>query len=114
MSQENGNKIWVHEKEAALMKEMNDRLPKISFDEALERLGIERYRSRIINSNSHGELFHCHDYIILAAAGLNKERFSEWFDKVVEFAEENWKSPEHVFQHIGRIFMENISPKTKE
>lgn len=105
------NNIWISAKEAELQKEWYDTLPKISFDEALEKLGISDFRERIINSNSHGELFHIQDYIVLAAADLSKEKFSEWFRKVVKFAEDNWTRPESIFQHIFNIFMTNVTVK---
>ena len=33
----------------------------MNFEEALKKLDIEEYEERIINSNSHGELFHLQD-----------------------------------------------------
>jgi len=35
----------------------------VNFQEALKILNIEEYGERIFRSNSHGELFHCIDYI---------------------------------------------------
>ena len=75
----------------------------MSFTEATEILGIEKYAERIFNSNSHGELFHLQIYIVLAENLGNSEGFSEWFDSVVKFAEENWERPESIFQHIDKI-----------
>ena len=45
----------------------------MTFDEALKILDIEIYKNRIIHSNSHGELFHLADYILLAKY-WNKKR----------------------------------------
>ena len=75
----------------------------MNFKESLQILGIEKYSERIFNSNSHGELFHLQTYFILAE-GLGKtDWFADWFDSVVEFAEENWERPESIFQHIDKI-----------
>ena len=76
---------------------------KITFAEALKILNIEDYEQRIFNSNSHGELFHLQDYIIVAQLVQEKGRINEfrkWFIGLVEWTEENWKRPESVFQHI--------------
>jgi len=81
----------------------------ITLEEVLELLGIEEYKERILNSNSHGELFHINDYFVLSQIGLPKEKFSKWFKEVVQFAEKNWKRPESVFQHILTIFKENLT-----
>jgi len=76
---------------------------KMSFTEALKILNIEDYRDRIFNSNSHGELFHLQDYITVAQL-VQKEgdinKFREWFVELIKWAEDNWKRPESVFQHI--------------
>ena len=72
----------------------------MEFKEALQKLGIERYSYRIFNSNSHGELFHLQDYIYLAEELKDTLWFSDWFDFLVGYAEENWERPESVFQHV--------------
>lgn len=83
----------------------------MTFNEALKILGIEDYAERIYKSNSHGELFHLEQYIELANIlkdGLIKEgkgAFRLWFEEVIKYAEEDWKRPESVFQHIGTIFL---------
>ena len=85
----------------------------MTLQDALKILHIEKYENRIMNSNSHGELFHLMDYVVLAETYENeseeaRNKFSEWFDKVVEFAEKNWKRPESVFQHISKIYLDNL------
>lgn len=84
----------------------------MNFKEALQELGIEEYAERIWKSNSHGELFHLEQYLNLAEVFKNsndKEWFSNWFKEVVKYAEENWERPESVFQHIGKILVEQLS-----
>ena len=73
---------------------------KINLKEALKTLGIEKYHDDIIKSNSHGELFHCIDYIILAQSAIAnnltkniKDWFPKWFEHVVNYAKENWERP---------------------
>ena len=78
----------------------------MNFDEALKKLGIEDYSDRIFNSNSHGELFHLSDYILLAEHFTDKELFKVMFDEIVKLAEQQWKRPESVFQHIPRLLEE--------
>ena len=74
----------------------------MNFNEALKVLGIEDYAERIINSNSHGELFHLRQYFILAEMLKDDATgFREWFEKTVKWAEENWERPESIFQHIA-------------
>ena len=76
---------------------------EMTFAEALKILNIEDYENRIFNSNSHGELFHLPDYIIVAQLVQKKgeiSRFREWFEGLVKWAEDNWERPESVFQHI--------------
>ena len=81
----------------------------MNFKEALKILNIEDYGERIFNSNSHGELFHMYDYIILAETLKdNPTWFREWFENVVKLAEEHWDRPESVFQHMFTIFNERI------
>ena len=92
----------------------------MNFEQSLQILGIEKYSERIFHSNSHGELFHLLDYINMAN-NLKKYKkkygntgwFAEWFDSVVEVAEEKWERPESVFQHIEKILSTcNDKPKT--
>jgi len=85
----------------------------MTFKEALDYLGIEDYSDRIFNSNSHGELFHLHDYILIAQMQGNMSWFRSWFEDTVKWAEENWSRPASIFQHIPRcldatIKMDNI------
>jgi hypothetical protein len=89
----------------------------MTLQDALKILHIEKYHDRIINSNSHGELFHIMDYAMLAEGYKNEseeacKKFSEWFDRVVEFAEKNWNRPESVFQHISKIYLDNLQGVT--
>ncbi len=80
----------------------------MNFNEALKKLGIEKYSERILNSNSHGELFHIYSYIEIAESIKDTSWFAEWFDYVVDYAEKNWKRPESVFQHIGKILLNHL------
>lgn len=82
----------------------------MEFIKVLEKLGIEKYEQRILDSNSHGELFHIQQYYVLADALSHEysEWFAEWFDDIVKQAEENWKRPESVFQHIDKILLKHI------
>ncbi len=75
----------------------------MNFKEATEILGIERYAERIFKSNSHGELFHLQTYFVLAKHLGKTDWFSDWFDEVVKYAEENWERPESIFQHIDKV-----------
>lgn len=75
----------------------------MTFKDALKTLNIEDYGERIFNSNSHGELMHLSDYILIAEQLKNPEVFRSWFVEVVAFAEKSWKRPESVFQHIPRL-----------
>lgn len=79
----------------------------MTFNEALKKLNIEDYSERIINSNSHGELFHLRDYFFLAEKLENPEWFREWFIQIIKLAEEKWERPESVFQHIVKILTES-------
>ena len=75
----------------------------MTFDEALEKLQITEYRERILNSNSHGELSHLSDYVEIAEAitlDEDIEWFKNWFTALVKWAEETWKRPESIFQHV--------------
>lgn len=75
---------------------------------ALETLDIADYGDRIFHSNSHGELFHLMDYVMLAEAfsptGEKVSNFRPWFEAVVQFAQKHWDCPESIFQHIPKMF----------
>ena len=88
----------------------------MNFKESLQKLGIEKYADRIYNSNSRGELFHLQDYFILADTLKDEDKtwFSEWFEAVVKKAEEKWKRPESIFQHIYTILTEQLEEKNHE
>jgi len=77
----------------------------MSFKDALKRLGLSKYGDRIFKSNSHGELFHIMDYILLAKHLKDNEipEFTKWFDDLISHAEKTWNRPESVFQHIPRL-----------
>lgn len=79
------------------------------FDAALERLGITEYKQRIFNSNSHGELFHLHDYITIANVAEDLSWFKGWFEAVVQWAEENWDRPESIFQHVLKVLNDHAN-----
>lgn len=81
----------------------------MEFKEALKKLGIEKYGERIFNGNSHGELFHLYDYISLAENIEDTEWFPEWFDTIIKHAEDNWKRPESVFQHVTTFLKESLN-----
>jgi hypothetical protein len=82
--------------------EPSDTIPDPSSKDALKRLGINDFRERVYNSNSHGELFHLMDYAIMSDMFKDEELplFRPWFLSVVEWAEKTWSRPESVFQHI--------------
>jgi hypothetical protein len=90
------------------MEPMKININKMTFEEALKKLGIEEYAERIFNSNSRGEIFHLEEYINMAELLPDHviEKFPAWFRDVVKFAEENWERPESVFQHIQRIMLQ--------
>ncbi|MCP4984881.1 MAG: hypothetical protein GY928_02090 [Colwellia sp.] len=77
----------------------------MNFKESLAILGIEKYESRIFNSNSHGELFHLYQYGELAEKLGETNWFKTWFEKTVYEAEQKWNRPESVFQHILSILV---------
>lgn len=82
------------------------------FNEALKKLGIEEYAERIFNSNSHGELLHLADYVLIAGTFGDDEDlswFPGWFAKVVKAAEDNWARPESIFQHIPRVLDQSLN-----
>lgn len=85
----------------------------MNFNKALETLGIEEYRNRILHSNSHGELFYLEQYSTIAEILGKTEWFKEWFESIVEQAEEYWDRPESVFQHIHKILVEQITKHIK-
>ena len=83
---------------------------KMSFEEALKILNIEDYADRIFNSNSHGELFHLYDYIVIAQLAQKKDMtkdFRKWFVGLVEWAEKNWTRPDSIFQHIIKCMIDS-------
>ena len=86
---------------------MADNEAKFTFEESLEILGILEYQDRIMQSNSHGELFHILDYMHLANVVTEKPEIKEKVTKAihgaVKHAEENWDRPESVFQHMVKI-----------
>lgn len=77
----------------------------MTFQEALKKLNIEDYAERIFNSNSHGELFHLYDYIVIAESLSDDgaQRFRPLFLEVVAYAEKNWQRPESIFQHMVKL-----------
>jgi hypothetical protein len=83
-------------------------LGRMSFKDALKKLGIEDYGERIFNSNSHGELMHLMDYIWMAqnADAEAVKWFRPMFVVCVKWAEENWQRPESCFQHMPRLMNE--------
>jgi hypothetical protein len=78
----------------------------MTFNEALKELNIEDYAERIFHSNSHGELIHLMDYVLIAETFTDKSWFRDWFIMIVEHAEKHWKRPESIFQHIPRCLDE--------
>lgn len=81
----------------------------MTISEALKKLNIEDYGERIFNSNSHGELFHLTDYILLAEGLEDTSWFRESFIAAVAFAEKHWKRPESVFQHIPKMIEDKFT-----
>ena len=80
----------------------------MTFKEALNKLGIPEYEERIFKSNSHGELFHLNDYILIATTFEDTSWFRGFFDIVVKDAESRWERPESVFQHITKILSDSL------
>lgn len=78
----------------------------MSFNDALQVLGIEDFSDEIVHSNSRGELFHCYDYIQIASLRGDKSWFRPWFLSIVKQANENWTRPESVYQHMVAILKE--------
>lgn len=97
-------------------EQLNKRLSELpSFKDALKILNIEDYSERIFHSNSHGELFHLMEYSELAeVVQKNPVDFRSWFIHNVEFAEKNWERPESIFQHIGKLFWDQIKDELNE
>lgn len=86
----------------------------MTFEEALKKLNIEDYGERIFHSNSHGELFHLIQYIEIAEIFSDDlSWFREWFEFIVKFAEENWKRPESIFQHIKKMLIEQCEAQQR-
>jgi L-rhamnose mutarotase len=81
----------------------------MEFKEALKKLGIEDYAERIFNSNSHGELFHVYDYIVLAENIKDTSWFREWFEAVIDYANKNWERPQSIYQHVMKMLQETIN-----
>ena len=81
---------------------------KITFDDVLKKLDIAEYGERIFKSNSHGELFHINDYLVLSKLE-DISWFRDWFVQVVKYAEENWDRPESVFQHIPKLLKQSLT-----
>ncbi len=81
----------------------------MTFEESLKNLGIHDYSDRIFHSNAHGELFHLLDYILLAESFTDKQFFKLMFCEIVRLAEQHWKRPESVFQHIPRLLQEMLN-----
>ena len=80
----------------------------MNLNQALKIIGVEDYQGRIINSNSHGEMFHLMDYVTLAQA-IEKDaalqpKIEKGMRDAVKFAEENWERPESIFQHMDKVF----------
>lgn len=78
--------------------------------EALKKLGIEEHAYAIFNSNSHGELLHIEQYILLAnlADEHDMSWFAEWFNCIVDYAKKHWKRPQSVYQHVIKILNEQV------
>jgi hypothetical protein len=88
---------------------MDDTISDPTSKDALKRLGVNDFRERIFNSNSHGELSHLLDYAIMSSWMKDEEllKFRPWFLLVVKWAGETWEYPEYVFQHIKKIAIES-------
>ena len=86
----------------------------MDFKEAINKLNIFDYEERIFNSNSHGELIHLYDYIVIAQSFNDTSWFRDWFEKVVKQAENTWNRPESVFQHIPKILKNSLQKRSKK
>ena len=81
----------------------------MNFIEALKKLGIEDYKDRIINSNSHGELIHCCEYIQIAMTFKSDLTwFRGWFEEVIEMSKET-ERPETIFQYPIKMLLLTFS-----
>lgn len=81
-------------------------IPTITYKDALKKLGIEDFSSRIFHSNSHGELFHLLDYCAIAESingDADTNGFREVFLEIVAFCEKSWSRPESCFQHMPKL-----------
>ena len=82
----------------------------MTFKKICDELGIGKYAERIFNSNSHGELFHLHDYVVILEWANRdskfKDSFPSWFEGVVKWADDTWERPDSVFQHIVKLLEE--------
>lgn len=83
----------------------------MTLGKTLEALGIENYMERIFNSSSTGELFFLTDYAILLEIfedDIKKDKnfFKDKFEAIVKMAEQKWKRPESIFQHIPKALGE--------
>ena len=86
----------------------------MDLNEALQELGIEKYKERIVQSNSRGELFYLEQYFTLAEIvkkNNDKDWFSKWFEEVVKYADANWERPNSIFQHIHKILANQLISK---
>lgn len=83
----------------------------MKFQAALKILDIEDYGERIFNSNSNGELYHLADYIWLAENLVpeDAQNFRQWFERLVGFAQDEWRRPESIFQHVMQFFVESVT-----
>ncbi len=80
----------------------------MNFIQALKKLNIEDYEKDIINSNSHGELFHLQDYIAIAEIKCSQNWFREFLKDMIEMTNKSWERPKSVFQHIIPLLEKTI------
>jgi hypothetical protein len=86
-----------------------------TFEEAIKYLHIEDYRDRIFNSNSHGELLHLLDYVVMANCWKGSPLyFRIVFEICIKFCEENWSRPESCFQHMPKLIQSLLEEVAKE
>ena len=88
-------------------------MKEMTVGEALQKLDIADYGSRILASNSRGEMFHLLDYIYMAETFKDPTWFRPWFVAVVAWAEKNWERPESIFQHMPRMLEETAKTRVK-
>ena len=84
-----------------------------TYGEALKLLNIEDYNEAIFNSNSHGELFHLSDYIVIADhirenGDGDYSWFRKWFLFYVRAAKDTWQRPESVYQHMVTLWNKDL------